>query len=361
MSRKINVGVVGLGYWGPNLARNIHSLDSCHLKAVCDFNEDRLDHFRSNYPLVEQFKEFDSFLLEGDLDAVILATGAGSHYQLAEKCLLAGKHVLVEKPLSISVADCSNLSELARSNGLILMVSHTFLYSPAVRKIKQIVDSGEIGEIRYISARRLNLGIFQDDINVSWDLAPHDISIILHILGESPLMVNCQGCANITPGIEDVATMHLRFSGQRSAVIQSSWLDPRKVREMTIVGSKKMIVYDDVAQQQKIKIFDTRVEKPMHYDTFAEFHYAYHYGEVHIPHVQQEEPLRVECQHFINCINSGQSPLTGGPEGTEVVRILEASSESLARNGAPVALKNKRDCPASQSHENSKGSIITGF
>jgi predicted dehydrogenase len=193
-----------------------------------------------------------------------------------------------------------------------------------------------LGEIRYISARRLNLGLFQKDINVAWDLAPHDISIILHLLQEFPESVNCRGSAHVTPGIEDVTSMCLSFGNGRSAIIHSSWLDPRKVREMTIVGSKRMIVYDDVAQQEKIRIFDARVERPPHYDTFAEFHYAYHYGDTYAPYLKQEEPLKAECQHFIDCIRDSKTPLSCGTRGLELVRILEASSVSLKQGGSPV-------------------------
>jgi predicted dehydrogenase len=218
------------------------------------------------------------------------------------------------------------------------MVGHTFLYSAAVQKIKEIVDHREIGDIRYISARRLNLGLFQKDINVAWDLAPHDISIILHIMQEKPLSINCRGAAHVTPGIEDVTSMSLHFANEQSAIIHSSWLDPRKVRDMTIVGSKRMIVYDDVAVHDKIKIFDIRVERPPHYDTFAEFHYAYHYGDMYSPYIKQDEPLKTECQHFLDCIRQGTTPLSPGSAGLEVVRILEASSESMKKNGAPVDL-----------------------
>jgi predicted dehydrogenase len=216
------------------------------------------------------------------------------------------------------------------------LVGHSFLYSPAVKKIKEIVDRGDLGQIRYICARRLNLGLFQKDINVAWDLAPHDISIILHLLQEFPESVNCSGSAHVTPGIEDVTSMCLRFGHDRSAIIHSSWLDPRKVREMTIVGSKRMVVYDDVAQQEKIRIFDARVERPPHYDTFAEFHYAYHYGDTYAPYLKQEEPLKSECQHFIECIEDGKRPLSCGVRGMELVRILEASSASLRQGGSRI-------------------------
>jgi predicted dehydrogenase len=303
---------------------------------MCDVSEARLRHLKTLYPEVEAETKYEQMLSNADLDAVVIATSVKYHFPMAKASLLAGKHTLIEKPLAASVAESEELVELARKQGLILMVGHTFLYSPAVRRIKEIVDSGDVGDIRYISARRLNLGLFQKDINVAWDLAPHDISVILHVLGDQPLSVNCRGAAHITPGIEDVTSMSLNFSKSRSAMIHSSWLDPRKVREMTIVGSKRMIVYDDVAQQEKIKIFDARVDRPPHYDTFAEFHYAYHYGDTYAPYIKQDEPLKTECQHFLDCISQGSTPLTSGAKGLEVVRILEASSKSLKLNGAPV-------------------------
>jgi predicted dehydrogenase len=255
---------------------------------------------------------------------------------MAKASLEAGKHTFIEKPMAASSAECEELIALARQKGLVLMVGHTFLYSPVIRKIKEIVDFGDIGELRYIGARRLNLGLFQKDINVTWDLAPHDLSIIMHIMDEVPLTVNCRGSAHVTPGIEDVTTMCLTFRKQRSAVVQSSWLDPRKIREMTFVGSRRMIVYDDVANLEKIRIFDARVEPPPHYDTFAEFHYAYHYGDMYVPYIKQEEPLKVECQHFLDCIKQGRKPLTCGEQGLELVRILEASTASLRQNGSAV-------------------------
>jgi len=343
MKKPLNIGVVGLGYWGPNLARNFDSLADCHLKTVCDLSEERLKHITALYPSATGESDFEKLLQDPELDAIVIATAVRTHYPLAKASLLAGKHTLIEKPLASSSEQCEELVSIAREKGLILMVSHTFLYSPAIRKIKEIVDSGDIGDIRYICSRRLNLGIFQNDINVAWDLAPHDLSIILHILGDRPLFVNCQGSAHITPGIEDVTTMSLQFSNQRSAIIQSSWLDPRKVREMTIVGSERMILYDDVALQEKIKIFDARVEKPPHYDTFAEFHYAYHHGDIHIPSIKQEEPLKNECQHFVDSIRNDRAPLTCGSNGSEVVRILEAASQSLKLNGASIALQPEAD------------------
>jgi len=341
-NQAIKVGVIGCGYWGPNLVRNFRSLPDCSLKMMSDLSEQRLAHLKALYPEVEGVTDFRHLLNGSGLDAIVVATAVNCHFLLAKASLTAGKHTFIEKPMALSSAECEELIDIAQRNGLVLMVGHTFLYSPAVRKIKEIVELGDIGEIRYICARRLNLGLFQKDINVAWDLAPHDISIALYIMGEMPVMVNCRGSAHVTPGIEDVTSMCLTFPKQRTAIIHSSWLDPRKVREMTIVGSRRMIVYDDVTPLEKIRIFDARVERPPHYDTFAEFHYAYHYGDMYAPYIKQEEPLKSECQHFLDCIRDGTEPLTDGQQGLDLVRILEASSESLKRNGAPITLVGRR-------------------
>ncbi|MGZ4987056.1 MAG: Gfo/Idh/MocA family protein [Limisphaerales bacterium] len=338
MPKPIKVGVVGCGYWGPNLIRNFRALPDCSLKMMCDLSQDRLKHLRTLYPEVKGETDFNHMLNGAGLDAVVIATAVKLHYPMAKAALLAGKHTFIEKPMASSSEQCAELIEIAEKKGLTLMIGHTFLYSPAVKKIKEIVRNGDIGDIRYISARRLNLGLFQKDINVTWDLAPHDLSIILDIMGEAPLSVNCRGSAHVTPGIEDVTSMCLTFRNDRSALVHSSWLDPRKVREMTIVGSKRMIAYDDMEPLEKIRIFDARVERPPHYDTFAEFHYAYHYGDVYVPYIKQEEPLRSECQHFLDCIRDGKQPTTNGRQGMELVKILEAASLSLAERGSPVRL-----------------------
>jgi len=345
MKKTLNIAVVGCGYWGPNLVRNFRSLPDCVVTTICDVSQDRLKHLKGLYPDVETETNYENLLNDPTLDAIVIATSVKHHYPMAKSSILAGKHTFIEKPLASSVAQCEELVALAAQKGVILMVGHTFLYSPAIRKIKEIVANGDIGKIRYISARRLNLGLFQKDINVAWDLAPHDISIILHIMGEAPLSINCRGTAHITPGIEDVTSMNLHFSDEKSAIIHSSWLDPKKIREMTIVGSERMIIYDDVAQQEKIKIFDARVERPPHYDTFAEFHYAYHYGDMYSPYIKQDEPLKTECQHFLDCIRTGKTPLTDGNKGLEVVRILEASSASLKLQGAPIKLEPRATPP----------------
>ena len=355
MTRKLKFGVVGCGYWGPNLIRNFRSLSGCQLKIMCDLSQQRLNHLKALYPEVQSVMDYDSMLKNGDLDAVVIATALKTHFPMAKASLLAGKHTFIEKPMASSSEQCEELIEIAQKKGLVLMIGHTFLYSPAVRKIQEIVNSGDIGEIRYISARRLNLGLFQKDINVAWDLAPHDISIILSVIGEQPATVNCRGSAHITRGIEDVTTMCLGFARQRTAIIHSSWLDPRKVREMTIVGSKRMIVYDDLAPLEKIRIFDARVESPPHYDTFAEFQYAYHYGDMYVPYIKQEEPLKTECQHFLDCIKNGSPALTDGKQGLKLIRILEASTRSLKKGGAPVELEGAQN----ENHQLETGRIST--
>jgi len=358
MSKLINVGVVGCGYWGPNLVRNFRSLPGCHLKMMCDVSAARLDTLQALYPEVMAEMRFDHMLNGVGLDAVVVATSVKSHFPMAKASLLAGKHVLIEKPMAASSAQCEELIAIARQMGLVLMVGHTFLYSPAVTKIKEIIDRGDLGEILYICGRRLNLGLYQKEINVAWDLAPHDISIILHLLQQLPQSVNCRGSAHITPGIEDVTSMTLNFGKDRSAIIHSSWLDPRKVREMTIVGSKRMIVYDDVAPLEKLRIFDARVERPPHYDTFAEFQYSYHYGDISSPYLKQEEPLKAECIHFLDCIRESKIPLTCGNRGLELVRILEASSASLKLGGSAVSLSLAGTKPLAYTE---RGPVVPAF
>jgi predicted dehydrogenase len=333
------IAVVGCGYWGPNLVRNFRALPGVKVDIICDKSKERLDHVGQLYPEVEKTTEFSRVTSDSSIDMVAIATSVCAHHGLARASLESGKHTFVEKPLAASVAECQDLVTIAEKNALTLMVGHTFLYTPTVRKIKEIVDSGEIGELMYISCRRLNLGLFQKDINVAWDLAPHDISIVLFIMNKDPVSVNCQGKAHLSPAVEDITNISLSFSNGGFATIQSSWIDPRKVREITIVGTKKMIVYDDTEPLEKIKIYDKRVEAPPHYDTFGEFQYSYHYGDILSPFVKQEEPLKVECQHFVDCVNSAAVPDTSGREGLAVVRILEAAAQSLKNGGGTVPLR----------------------
>jgi predicted dehydrogenase len=334
----INVAVVGCGYWGPNLIRNFNSLEDCKVKIACDLDKNRLAHIKTLYSSIETTTEYDRLIEDATIDAIAIATPVHLHHEMAKRSLQAGKHTFIEKPMALSAEECKDLIRLAETQQLTIIVGHTFIYSPPVRKIKEIVNSGDLGEIQYISARRLNLGLFQTDINVTWDLAPHDISIIIYVLDRIPISVNCHGKAHVNPDIEDVTAMTLNFDNGAFATIQSSWLDPNKIREMTFVGSKRMLVYNDVEPIEKIKIYDKRVETPPHYDTFAEFHYSYHYGDMYAPYIKQYEPLKLECQEFLNSIKTGSKPQTGGLEGLQVVQILEAALESLKNNGAMVKI-----------------------
>ena len=351
MNTPVSVGIAGYGYWGPNLARNFSALPDARLGAVCDSNPQRLEHLRNCHPAAGAYGDFTEMLHDARIDAVVVATPVHTHHSLAKAALLAGKHVLVEKPMATSADECRELMDIARREGLTLMVGHTYLYSEAVRKIFEIIESGDIGEVRYINCQRLNLGLFQQDINVAWDLAPHDLSIILRVMGGMPLAVNCQGNCLVNPGIEDVTNVSLTFPGRRFATVQSSWLEPRKVRQMTFVGTRKMIVYDDLEPHGKIRIYDVRVDCPPHYDTFAEFQYSYHYGECRIPHLEQGEPLNRMCAHFIESIRNGTEPESGAAGGLEVVRILEACTESLRTRGGPVSFPGPCVPPLPMPHE----------
>lgn len=330
------IAIVGCGYWGPNLVRNFKNVKDCKVEVVCDCSLDRLKYIKSMYQDVDVVIDYEDVLRNDDIESVVVATPVRFHYEMGLKALQRGKNVFIEKPLAASVRECEILIEEADSRNLFLVVGHTFIYSQAVIKIRDIIESGELGDIQYIGARRLNLGLFQTDINVAWDLAPHDISIILYALGKMPVSVNCQGKAHIHPKIEDVTNMTLNYENGGFASIQSSWLDPNKTREMTFVGTKKMLVYNDLEPLEKIKIYDKRVECPNYYDTFEEFHYSYHYGDMYSPYLKQIEPLKVETQNFIECILYGKKSESSGREGLDVVKVLEAASKSLKNHGGRV-------------------------
>ncbi len=336
----LRVAVVGCGYWGPNLLRNLMSLPDCQVRLVCDASENRRAHMKQLYRDVPTTGNFYDVVQDSQIDAVVIATPVRFHFDMARQCLEAGKHTFIEKPMARTSAECEELIRLSEERNLKLMVGHTFVYSTPVIKIKEIVDSGQLGQVQHISARRLNLGLYQKDINVAWDLAPHDISILLYILEEMPMFVNCQGAAHVTRKIEDVTNMTLSYDSGAFATIESSWLHPNKAREIVIVGTRMMLVYDDLEPTEKIKIYDKRVEVPPHYDTFAEFQYSYHYGDVYSPYLTMVEPLKTECEHFRDCILTGAQPDSSGYDGLKVVQILEAASASLRNGGGQVGIEN---------------------
>ena len=325
----LKVGVIGCGYWGPNLIRNFVQLNESDVVRVADLDHDRLKHMQSLYPGIQTTSDYRDIVSDPEIDIIAVATPVKTHFVFAREALLSNKHVFIEKPIAASVKEVEELIGLAQKNKCKLMVGHTFEYTAAVRKMKEIIDSGELGEIYYISSQRLNLGLFQQDINVLWDLAPHDISIILYLLGCEPESVSAIGSSHINPAIEDVATLTMRFPNNLIAFVQASWLDPDKVRKMTVVGSKKMMVYDDVQPSEKIRLYDKGVELPQHYDTFAEFHYSYKYGDIIIPKIKGGEPIRTELKHFMDCINNDKTPKSDGVSGLRVVKILEAAQNSI--------------------------------
>jgi predicted dehydrogenase len=305
---------------------------------ICDLREERLRHVQQLYPFVDTTTSFEDLLTDNGLDAVCIATPVGSHYELAKRCLEAGKHVLCEKPLTRSVAEAEELVRLAEKQKRVLMAGHTFVYTAAVNKIKDLILADELGEIFYITTTRVNLGLFQEDINVLWDLAPHDVSIMNYILDSRPVSVATRGAAYIQKEIEDVAFMTMEYPNGVLAHVHVSWLDPCKIRRTTVVGSKKMLVYDDVVTLEKIRVYDKGVNVQPHYDSFGEFHLAYRFGDIFVPRLDDSEPLKVECSHFLECVRNGCAPRSGGPEALSVVRAIEGACDSLKKGGAPVVL-----------------------
>jgi len=355
----MKLAVIGCGYWGPNLVRNFVQSNKVKELICCDPDQKRLTRMKNLYPSVAITPNYEDLLDMNDLNAVAIATPIQFHYPIAKEFLSRGKHVYVEKPFTHSYESALELVNLAEEKKSKLMVGHTFEYTAAVNKIKELVDSGELGKILYISSTRLNLGLFQQDINVVWDLAPHDISIILYIMGEIPESVNCQGKAHFKPGIEDVAVTTLNFKSGLVAFIQSSWLDPNKIRKTTIVGSRKMLVYDDIESQEKIKIFDKGVEVPPYYDTFAEFQLSYRYGDIYSPRIEDYEPLKKLSEHFLDCIRDGKIPHTDGQNGLRVVSILEAASKSIKQGGKAVSVKAAKPGAAGKKEQNNGGNQLT--
>jgi predicted dehydrogenase len=329
----LRVGVVGCGYWGPKLIRNFHELPDVELVWASDLRQDRLDHVAGLYSKVRTTCDYRE-LLASDLDAVVIATPVSTHHGLALEALRAGKHVLVEKPLAASVREAEEIVAEGKQQDRVVMVGHTFEYNPAVEAVREIIASGELGQVYYINGTRVNLGLFQPDINVMWDLAPHDISILRFILGMDPEKVSVRGGVYVQcqKGIHDVAYLTLHFPNGVLADVRVSWLDPCKIRRYTVVGSEKMLVYDDIAED-KVLIYDKGVEVPPYSDTEEEFHLSYRQGDGTPRPVKWVEPLKAECRHFADCIRNGQEPRSSGWVGLQVVRVLESAQRSLLNGG----------------------------
>ncbi len=333
----IKVAVVGCGYWGPNLVRNFQRLEGCELSICCDLDPMQLAAIESQYPGIKTTTRLEQ-VLQSDADAVVLATPVRTHHRLGKQVLLAGKHLLVEKPLAYTSQECRELIGLAEQRSLVLMAGHLFLYNPAVEKLREIVASGDLGEMFYMYSQRLNLGRVQTDINAMWSLAPHDVSIAMYLFGEAPVEVSARGASYLTRGIEDVVFLSMTFPSGPIAHCHVSWLDPSRTRKVTLVGSKRMAVYDDTLEDGKIAIFDKWVSREDANGATGAARFSLHSGDVFKPEIPRLEPLAQECAHFVRCIREGRRPLTDGSNGLEVVRVLEAAQASLEQHGAPVGL-----------------------
>ena len=332
----LRIGAIGCGYWGPNLIRNFVEAPGAQVIAVSDLQVEPMNRMMQRFPQIEASTRDYRDMFAMNLDAVVIATPPATHHAIARDCLEHGLHVLVEKPITLNSEDAIDLIRVAEEHDRILMVGHTFEYNPAVRALRQMIVNGELGDIYYIDAIRASLGLFQTKANVVWDLAPHDISILRYLLDADPISVNTHGSSCVQDGIEDVAYTTLMFPNSILAHIRSSWLDPSKQRRITVVGSKKMVIYDDVEPLEKVKIYDKGVKAIRHTDTFGEFSFAYHYGDVVIPYIRFEEPLRVQTQHFLDCIRDGRQPQTDGLNGLRVVQVVEAAQQSLHNGGETV-------------------------
>ncbi|MBE2268634.1 MAG: Gfo/Idh/MocA family oxidoreductase [Anaerolinea sp.] len=338
MSDKINLAVVGAGYWGPNLIRNVAGLPDAALHTVCDVNPKALAQNAARYPGVKTTPDYAAVLADPDVHGVVLATPASLHAAMTRQALEAGKHVMVEKPLALRSDDAAALVELAAAKNLRLMAGHVFVYNPAVIALRKLVHDGTLGRVQYLYSARLNLGIVRDDLNALWNLAPHDFSILNYVIGAQPLTIAARGFKLLGRKLEDVAFVTLEYPGGVIAHVHVSWIDPGKVRRMTVVGDAKMAVYDDVSSDERLRIYDKGVMPDSLPDAYGEFKMITRAGDITIPKLDTTEPLKAECAHFVSCIKSGATPISDGVEGYRVVRMLEAAQESLENDGRSVVL-----------------------
>jgi predicted dehydrogenase len=336
----VRIAVIGAGAWGFNHVRTFDRLSGSQLQVVVDQDEKTLTRVAAHFRDVETGRDYQPVVTREDIDAVVVATSAESHYEITKLALQNGKHVLVEKPLVLNSEQGQEIVGLAEEKGLILAVGHLLLYHPAVQKLKELVESGELGDIYYLYSSRVNLGKVRTAENALWSLAPHDIAMMLYLTDGMPHLVSATGQSFLNPGIEDVAFFTLHFPTGAMGHGQVSWLDPHKIRKITVVGSKKMVVFDDMESAEKIKLYDKGIEAPPSYVSYGEYQ-TLRIGDIIIPRIQMTEPLKNECQHFLDCIQKGHQPLTDGREGLKVLRILEVAQESLKNRGVPKELDDE--------------------
>jgi predicted dehydrogenase len=332
----VRVAAVGCGYWGPNVIRNLDAVEGFDLCCICDTDPHRLRPVAARYPYARSTTSTDDILDDPSIEAIYLATPVSTHYDLTRRALEYGKHVLIEKPLATTVDQAEELADIAKRSGRTLMVGHTFVFSPPVRKVKALLDGGGIGPIYYIETTRVNLGLFQKDVSVLWDLGPHDVSILNYWLDEVPVQVSARGRSFQGEALEDVAFLTLEFPSGILAQVQISWLAPSKLRRTSVVGLQRMIVYDDLEPVEKVKVYDRGVDRQP--ASFGEFQLTYRSGDILSPRLDTTEPLFLEAQHFLDCIRSGAQPDTSSQSGVEVVRVIQAAERSLRQGGAPQTI-----------------------
>lgn len=334
----MNVGVIGVGYWGPNIVRNFTANAETNVVACADLSQDRLKFIQARYPAVDVTTDYLEIVNNSKIDIIAICTPVFTHYQLAKAALLAGKHVLIEKPMTSTSAEAEELINLAEQKRLQIMVDHTFLFTGAVNKIKELVTSGDLGELYYFDSTRVNLGLFQHDVNVIWDLAPHDISIMEYVIDMQPEAVVANGADHVGNGLEDVAYLTVYYPDNVIAHINVNWLSPVKIRQTLIGGTKKMIVWDDNSPSEKIKIYDKGIEVVQTADEIYQTLIQYRTGDMYCPKIPQTEALGAEVEHFVDCIKNGKTPKSDGKLGYRVVRILEASEQSIKQRGKEIRL-----------------------
>lgn len=338
----LNIGVIGYGYWGPNVARNFHAAAGAKLVSVSDVSEKRLGLAQSTYPFLKTAKDPLELIRSADVDAVAIVTPVFAHYDLAKAALLAGKHIFVEKPFTATSAQARELVDIAAGKNLRIMVDHTFLFTGAVKKIKDLIGAGELGKLLFYDSVRVNLGLFQHDVNVIWDLAPHDLSIMAHVIDAKPVAISAHGSVHYQNGLEDIAYVAVEFEGGGFiAHFHVNWLSPVKVRKTLISGDKKMLVWDDLDADEKIKIYDRGVDVKSANGGKNGIHdllVSYRSGDVHIPKLEAAEALKAEAQYFVECVDKGCEPFNGGASGLQVVRLLEAADESIKKGGQRIDL-----------------------
>jgi predicted dehydrogenase len=334
----VNVGVIGCGYWGPNLIRNVSSCPSTALRLVCDRDSSRLERAVAQYPAAETAAEADAVFAREDIGAVVIATPVHSHFGLARAALQAGKHVLLEKPMTQTVAEAHELVKLAAERRLTLMVDHTYLYMGAIAKIKELVETGELGDIYYIDSVRVNLGLFQHDVNVVWDLAPHDLAIVDYVTGRAARSLAATGTCHTGNRIEDVAYLSLDLGGSLIANFHVNWLSPVKVRRMIIGGSRKSVIFDDLNPDEKVRVYDRGIEVSQDPESLRSVLIGYRTGDVWVPKLDMAEPLQNMVRHFADCIEQGTTPRSDGQAGLRVVQLLEAAQRSIKAQGGRIVL-----------------------